>query len=165
MGGRCDTHFDTVQEKSMKGEASLWGRGAGSGIQTEGRGGVWCSEQSGGFCGGGAGNGGVRGRRIRHRTRHFSGAVALVRDRCGLPTQEDWERARSSAAGGAEPPTYPLTNRHAAINPCRASGSGRCGVSPLEGVGPHAVGPRGRLSPPTLISPIPAFPEAGVLDP
>ena len=33
------------------------------------------------------------------------------------------------------------------ICPRRAARStGRCGVSPLEGVGPHAVGPRGRLS-------------------
>ncbi len=30
-------------------------------------------------------------------------------------------------------------------------GSGRCGVSPLEGVAPHEVSAGGRLSPPTMI--------------
>ena len=124
-----------------------WAKAVGRRIQTEGRGGVWLSEQSDGFCGGGAGDGGMRRRRIRHRAWLVSGAVALVRDRCGLPTKEEWQRAGSSAAGVR---SSRLTYRHAALDPCRASGSGRCGVSPLEGVGPHAVGPRGRPSPPNL---------------
>jgi hypothetical protein len=115
-GGRRDAHFVTVQDRSMKGEASLWGRGAGSGIR------------------GGLGEGGWEGnpdrgsrwcvvlraewrflRRRRGQRRYATpqnppprkalrGAVALVRDCRGLPTKEDLGRGRSSAAGARSPP-------------------------------------------------------------